>query len=147
MKRYLAGVLIALSAMFLVACGSAPIAQPQSLLSVDYRLIETRYCGEPERDSRGVIIRSSAVLREFQKIHPCPSTGLTTGSCPGWSKDHVIPLVCNGCDIISNVAWMPLVIKAGAGKYPKDRWEQKVYCSPQVLVPMPVPPLPQLVVQ
>jgi hypothetical protein len=28
--------------------------------------------------------RSPAVAREFQREHPCPSTGLTSGPCPGY---------------------------------------------------------------
>ena len=49
--------------------------------------------------------RSREVTREFQREHPCPSTGLTSGACPGYRKDHVIrsPVaaltrcrICNG---------------------------------------------------
>ena len=38
--------------------------------------------------------RSREVTREFQREHPCPSTGQTRGACPGYRKDHVIPLAC-----------------------------------------------------
>jgi hypothetical protein len=40
--------------------------------------------------------RSRAVAREFQRERPCPSTGKTTGPCPGYRKDHVVPLACDG---------------------------------------------------
>jgi hypothetical protein len=30
--------------------------------------------------------RSREVTREFQREHPCPSTGLTTGACPATGK-------------------------------------------------------------
>src|SRR6266404_5706098 len=36
--------------------------------------------------------RSQSVKHEFQRQHPCPSTGRTTGACPGYVKDHVVPL-------------------------------------------------------
>jgi hypothetical protein len=47
--------------------------------------------------------RSREVTREFQREHPCPSTGQTSGACPGYRKDHVIPLACGGPDAISNL--------------------------------------------
>jgi hypothetical protein len=42
--------------------------------------------------------RSATVKHEFQLTHPCPSTGLTSGACPGYIKDHIIPLACGGPD-------------------------------------------------
>jgi hypothetical protein len=47
--------------------------------------------------------RSRAVAREFQREHPCPSTRLTTGACPGCWKDHIVPLACGGPDLASNM--------------------------------------------
>jgi hypothetical protein len=35
--------------------------------------------------------RSRAVAREFQREHPCRSTRLTTGPCPGYWRDHIVP--------------------------------------------------------
>lgn len=69
--------------------------------------------------------RSRAVTREFQREHPCPSTGQTTGACPGYWRDHVVPLACGGPDAISNMQWQT-VRDARA----KDRWERKA-CSRQ----------------
>ena len=31
--------------------------------------------------------RSREVTREFQREHPCPSTGKTSGACPGCAKE------------------------------------------------------------
>lgn len=90
--------------------------------------VDPRYCGQPARDADGRISRSTQVLAEFQRLHPCPSTGKTFGSCPGWSKDHVIPLVCGGCDAVGNLQWLPHEIKSASGTLPKDRWERRVYC-------------------
>jgi hypothetical protein len=38
--------------------------------------------------------RSASVKREFQLTHPCPVTGRTSGACPGYVKDHVVPVAC-----------------------------------------------------
>ena len=75
---------------------------------------EMRYCGAPLRNADGTIARSSAVLSAFKRAHPCPATGLSTGACPGWIMDHVIPLACGGCDAVANLQWLPT-----------DLWKQK----------------------
>lgn len=92
-------------------------------------LIETRYCGAPERKADGTIKRSAAVLRAFQQVHPCPSTGSTRGACPGWAMNHVIPLACGGCDSVSNLDWMPHTIKACSGEHCRDRYERQIYAA------------------
>lgn len=49
--------------------------------------------------------RERGVIREFRKLNPCPSTGLTTGPCPTHVVDHKCPL-CMGCpDHVNNLAW------------------------------------------
>lgn len=100
-------------------------------------LLEQRYCGPPARNADGSIRRRADVLAAFQRMHACPSTGKPTGACPGWAKDHVIPLVCGGCDAVSNLAWMPVAAKAASGVLPKDRWERRIYCEPLQITPMP----------
>jgi hypothetical protein len=49
--------------------------------------------------------RSAVVKHEFQLTHPCPTTGLTSGRCPGYVKDHIVPLACGGPDAPSNMQW------------------------------------------
>ena len=46
--------------------------------------------------------RSSTVKHEFQRLHPCPSTGRTTDTCPGYVKDHIRALDCGGPDSVAN---------------------------------------------
>ena len=62
--------------------------------------------------------RSREVTREFQREHPCPSTGKTSGACPGYRKDHVDPLACGGPDTVQNLQW-----QTAAAAKAKDRWE------------------------
>jgi hypothetical protein len=89
---------------------------------------DPRYCGEPARTPAGTIVRSAKVRSDYKKIVPCPITGLSTGACPGWQIDHIVPLVCGGCDRLDNVAWMDNRIKTCADDWCKDRYEQKVFC-------------------
>lgn len=74
-------------------------------------LDEELYCGPPKRDTSGTIVRSYSVLSAYQRIHPCPSTGLKSGACPGWAKNHNRPLACGGCDSVSNISWMRTDVK------------------------------------
>ena len=43
--------------------------------------------------------------RAFQRGHPCPSTGRTSGACPGYVVDHVTALKRGGADRPSNMQW------------------------------------------
>ena len=67
--------------------------------------------------------RSREVTREFQREHPCPSTGKTRGACPGYRKDHIKALACGGPDTVSNLQWQTI-----ADAKAKDQWERKA-CS------------------
>jgi len=49
--------------------------------------------------------RSASVKREFQMTQPCPANGRTRGACPGYIKDHVVPLACEEPDAPSNMQW------------------------------------------
>jgi hypothetical protein len=64
--------------------------------------------------------RHRSVRRQFQRLHPCPSTQKRSGSCPGYVVDHVIPLACGGADSVLNLQWQ--TVKAAKLK---DKWERK----------------------
>jgi 5-methylcytosine-specific restriction endonuclease McrA len=49
--------------------------------------------------------RDPRQLNAFKKQHPCPSTGKTYGSCPGYTVDHVVPLKRGGADAPYNMQW------------------------------------------
>ena len=57
------------------------------------------------RDAHGRIQRTSAARSSFQHANLCPSTGKTSGACPGHVVDHVRPLKRGGADSPSNMQW------------------------------------------
>ncbi len=58
-----------------------------------------------KRDQHGKIARSEKAKDSFRKNHPCPSTGRTSGACPGYVIDHIRPLKRGGADDPSNMQW------------------------------------------
>jgi hypothetical protein len=56
--------------------------------------------------SHGHIKRSEQAKDEFMHSHPCPSTDRTSGSCPGYVIDHVVPLKRGGADEATNMRWL-----------------------------------------
>jgi hypothetical protein len=61
-----------------------------------------------QRDSHGRIERSAAAKNAFNQQHPCPSTGRSSGACPGYVIDHVRALECGGPDNSSNMQWQTM---------------------------------------
>jgi hypothetical protein len=57
------------------------------------------------RDSHGRIKRSASAKHAFEKSHPCPATSKSSGGCPGYVVDHVVPLKHGGADAPSNMQW------------------------------------------
>ncbi len=49
--------------------------------------------------------RDPAQRRAFEHTHACPSTGRTSGACPGYVVDHVQALKRSGTDVPSNMQW------------------------------------------
>ena len=49
--------------------------------------------------------RDPKQIARFEKSHPCPSTGRTSGACPGYVVDHVRPLKRGGADRPENMQW------------------------------------------
>jgi len=62
-------------------------------------------CSTCPRDSNGHIKRSPQAKSAFMKSHPCPSTGKTSGPCPGYVVDHIKPLKKGGADSPGNMQW------------------------------------------
>jgi hypothetical protein len=70
------------------------------------------------RDANGKTTRSPQARSQFRKSSPCPSTGKSSGSCPGYVIDHVTPLKRGGGDAPRNMQWQT---KEAARE--KDKWE------------------------
>jgi hypothetical protein len=73
-----------------------------------------------QRDSHGRIKRSESAKNAFKHEHPCPATGRSSGSCPGYVIDHVNPLECGGADSPANMQWQ--TIAAGKAKDKTERY-------------------------
>ena len=71
-----------------------------------------------QRDSHGRVVRSEEARDAFKRMHPCPSTGRSSGPCPGYIIDHVKALKHGGLDDPSNMQWQTV----GEARL-KDRWE------------------------
>jgi hypothetical protein len=64
--------------------------------------------------------RSHKAKAAFKLSHPCPATGRSKGSCPGYIIDHIDPLACGGADAPLNMQW-----QTKADALAKDKWERK----------------------
>ena len=78
----------------------------------------SNYAAGVPRDAHGRIARDPRARNEFKRTHPCPSTGKSSGSCPGYVIDHVQPLKRGGADAAANMQWQT----EGAARL-KDRTE------------------------
>ena len=54
------------------------------------------------------VIRSphEQAKHEFEAAHPCPSTGRSSGQCPGFVVGYLTPLGCGGADTAMNMRWV-----------------------------------------
>ena len=50
--------------------------------------------------------RSRTLRAEFMRLNPCPSTGKSSGACPGYQVDHREALICGGRDELDNLQWL-----------------------------------------
>ena len=100
-------VVAATLAVILAAVAPAALARSQSGNEPHTSTGQHRsnYATGAARDSHGRIKRSPEARRDFQKSHPCPSTGRTSGACPGYVVDHVKPLKRGGADAPGNMQW------------------------------------------
>lgn len=78
----------------------------------------SRRAADVSRTADGRIARSTRARDEFRQDRPCPSTGWTTGSCPGYVVDHVKALKHGGADAPNNMQW-----QTSAAAKAKDRVE------------------------
>lgn len=77
-------------------------------------------CASCTRNAKGQIKRRREAKRQFERQNPCPSTGKTSGSCPGYVVDHRRALAAGGADEPSNMQW-----QTSADAKAKDKLERK----------------------
>ena len=78
----------------------------------------SNYAQDVQRDSHGRIARSPKAKSDFKNQNPCPSTGKSSGACPGYVIDHVQPLKRGGTDAPSNMQW-----QTNEAAKQKNKWE------------------------
>jgi outer membrane biosynthesis protein TonB len=61
---------------------------------------------EPEDGPPAGPARPSSAKENFRKAYPCPSTGRSSGSCPGYEVEHMNPPACGGADSPGNMQWV-----------------------------------------
>ena len=71
--------------------------------------------------ARTVEARSKQARAMFQRQQPCPSTGKSRGSCPGYVVDHIRPLCAGGPDHHTNMQWQ--TVDAAKAKDRAERME------------------------
>jgi len=88
--------------------------------------VDYSYVQEVQRYANGKIKRSVRVLNAFVRLHPCPSTGEKSITCPGWQINHKTPMACGGADAVYNMQWLPYDVKHCSGPHCVDSFERKV---------------------
>lgn len=71
------------------------------------------------RTATGRTERSTAAKDSFKRQQPCPSTGRSSGACPGYVIGHVKALECGGADAPANMQWQTI-----ADSKAKDKTER-----------------------
>ncbi len=58
--------------------------------------------------SHGNLHRAWSARAEFERNHPCPSTGKKVGACPEYIADHIVALCKGGPDTAANFQWQTI---------------------------------------
>lgn len=115
MRALILGLLLAVTTAAPAAWAKGKGAKPPSDAGNHHG---STYAHGAPRDAHGRVARDPRARNAFKRTNPCPSTGKSTGSCPGYVIDHVQPLKRGGADTPSNMQWQ----NEGAAKL-KDRTE------------------------
>jgi 5-methylcytosine-specific restriction endonuclease McrA len=105
MKRAFIAIGLIFALMFAPYIGSAITGSYSSNSSTTSHHGVRKKASGVKRDKHGKIARSNKAKSAFRKKHPCPSTGRTSGKCPGYVVDHIVPLKRGGADNPNNMQW------------------------------------------
>jgi len=69
--------------------------------------IASLFAAKPPRSPRPETLKSPHQIAksEFEHAHPCPSSGASSGPCPGYVVGYITSLACGGPDLASNMVW------------------------------------------
>lgn len=89
---------------------------PQCAESVKLAALKCKHCGAELAMTALLLLmmafpayaRDPKQVRIFRAANPCPSTKQTTGACPGFFVDHIIPLALYGPDRPDNMQWLSI---------------------------------------
>ena len=101
------------------ANGASSCARNRSLMPSHYTIAAILSC----LLCAAAFARDPSQVRAFRHAHPCPATGKTSGACPGWVVDHILPLCSGAPDKPGNMQW-----QAKAESLAKDKREA-AYCA------------------
>lgn len=59
--------------------------------------------------------------QKFQQHNHCPSTGKSSGPCPGFVIDLGLPVRCGGKDVESNMIWVTESVAKERSKKPCEK--------------------------
>jgi hypothetical protein len=62
--------------------------------------------------------RTQRARSEFQRVKPCPATGQSTGTCPGYSIAYKKPLKSGGANTAGNMEWKPTQVAKNSSPKP-----------------------------
>jgi hypothetical protein len=67
---------------------------------------EAAPCAVPRANTTpGKVAPSAAAVHEFREKHPCPTSGHSWGTCPGYVVNHIKPPCKGGLDVPANLQW------------------------------------------
>ena len=93
--------------LLLLTFAFVSISQVEAIECTPYA--DCRYQGAPLRNADGSIQRDYKVISAYRKLHPCPSTGLTTGACPGWALTSVSLFIATFIFFVAKTGFLPSI--------------------------------------
>lgn len=116
--------------ILLAGCATAPTPQPVPEPGV------ARGKPIPESVARDIAERSKKMRAEFVRQHPCPASGVSSGACPGYVVDHIIPLSLYGADHPDNMQWQTVEAAKRKDVLERESYQRRIKAE-KALCPKP----------